>query len=418
MQSKRVWARVLGVERGVIIERVHVDDDTDEIIVSCRVRRGRAGRCGQCGRRCRGYDQGEGRRWWRALDAGTVRVFIEADAPRVECPEHAVTVAQVPWARHGAGHTRAFDDQVAWLVTHTSKSAVVALMRVAWRTVGAIAGRVVADARRQRDPFDGLTRIGIDEISYRRGHKFLMVVVDHDTGRLVWAAAGHDRATLQQFFDLLGPQRAARIRLVSADAAEWIGECALTNCANATLCLDPFHLVRWATEALDVVRRQVWNTLRRTYGHAGQAAYLKGCRYALWKNPDTLTDRQAGKLAWIARHNQTLYRAYMLKEQSRLVFAHRGRQAVRLLDDWLAWARRSKIPAFVELYHRIVRHRQGLVASVTHGLSNGLTESVNTKLRLLTRIAYGFRNTDNLIALCLLDRGGHCPPLPGRPPAA
>lgn len=415
MQSKRVWARVLGVERGVIIEGVEVDDDSGDIVVRCRVRRGRASRCGECGRRCPGYDQGEGRRRWRALDAGTVRVFIEADAPRVTCPEHAVTVAAVPWARHGAGHTRAFDDQVAWLVTHTSKSAVVELMRIAWRTVGAIAGRVVVDARAARDPFDGLTRIGIDEISYRRGHRYLMVVVDHDTGRLVWAAAGHDRATLQQFFDLLGPDRASRIRLISADAAEWIGDCALAACSNATLCLDPFHIVRWATDALDVVRRWVWNTLRKI-GLAGQAAHLKGCRYALWKNPETLTDRQAGKLAWVARHNQTLYRAYLLKEQFRLVFQHRGRQAVTMLDDWLAWARRSKIPAFVELYHRIKRHRAGIVASVTHGLSNGLTESVNTKLRLLTRIAYGFRNTDNLIALCLLDRGGHCPPLPGRPP--
>ena len=161
MQSKRVWARVLGVERGVVIEHVDVDDD-DEIVIACRLRRGRASRCGRCGRRCRGYDQGDGRRRWRALDAGTVRVFIEADAPRVECREHGVTVAAVPWARHGAGHTRAFDDQVAWLVTHTSKTAVVALMRVAWRTVGAIAGRVVADARTARDPFDGLERIGID----------------------------------------------------------------------------------------------------------------------------------------------------------------------------------------------------------------------------------------------------------------
>ena len=417
MQSKRVWARVLGVERGVIIERVDGGDHGDDIVVSCRLRRGRAGRCGLCGRRCRGYDQGDGRRRWRALDAGTVRVFIEADVPRVECPEHRVTVAAVPWARHGAGHTKAFDDQVAWLVTHTSKSAVVELMRVAWRTVGAIAGRVVDDARRARDPFDGLVRIGIDEVSYRRGHKYLMVVVDHDTGRLVWAKAGHDRATLQEFFDLLGPQRASRIKLISADAAEWISECALAACEHATLCLDPFHIVRWATNALDVVRRWVWNTLR-TLGLPGRAAHLKGCRYALWKNPEDLTDRQAGKLAWIARHNQTLYRAYLLKEQLRLVFQHRGAQAVRLLDDWLAWARRSKIPAFVELYHVIKRHRVGIIASVTHGLSNGLTESVNTKLRLLTRIAYGFRSTDNLIALCLLDRGGHCPPLPGRHPAA
>jgi transposase len=413
VQFKRVWARALGVERDVVIERVHVDEVADAIVVSCRLRRGAARRCGRCGRRCPGYDQGTGRRRWRALDAGTTRVFIEADAPRVACVEHGVTVARVPWARHGAGHTRAFDDQVAWLVTHCSKTAVVELLRVAWRTVGAIAARVVVDARAVRDPFDGLVRIGIDEISYRRGHNYLMVVVDHDTGRLVWVAAGHDRATLQTFFDVLGPERAARIRLISADAAEWIGDCALANCGNATLCLDPFHTVRWATDALDIVRRWVWNTLRKL-GLAGQAAHLKGCRYALWKNPEDLTDRQQTKLAWIARHNQVLYRAYLLKEHLRLVFRHRGPQAVRMLDDWLAWARRSKIPAFVQLYHRIKRHRAGIVAAVTHGLSNGLVESVNTKLRLLTRIAYGFRSTDNLIALCLLDRGGHCPPLPGR----
>jgi len=375
VQSKRVWARVIGVERSVIVEAVEFEEEAGEIIVSCRVRRGVARRCGECGRRCAGYDRGEGRRRWRALDAGTVRVFIEADAPRVACREHGVTVAAVPWARHGAGHTRAFDDQVAWLVTHTSKSAVVELMRIAWRTVGAIAGRVVADARTVRDPFDGLVRIGIDEISYRRGHRYLVVVVDHDSGRLVWTADGHDRATMQKFFELLGPKRASRIRLISADAAEWISDTALAACVNATLCLDPFHIVRWGSQALDVVRRWVWNVLRRM-DMPGHAKQLKNCRYALWKNPEDLTMRQAGKLAWIARHNHRLYRAYLLKEQLRLVFAHRGDEAVTMLDAWLAWARRSRIPAFVELYHRVKRHRAGIIASVTHGLSNGLTESV------------------------------------------
>ena len=413
MQSKRVWARAIGVDRRVVIESVDVDEADESIVVSCRLRKNALLRCGICQRRSGRYDQGDRRRRWRALDAGTTKVFIEADAPRVHCRDHAVTVAWVPWARHGAGHTRAFDDQVAWLVTHTSKTAVVELMRIAWRTVGAVAARVVAEARELVDPFDGLERIGIDEISYRRGHKYLMVVVDHDTGRLVWARAGHDRATLQVFFDELGTDRAAKIRLISADAAEWIGDCATTNCENATLCLDPFHIVRWASAALDVVRRWIWNTLRRM-GLTDRATHLKGCRYALWKNPEDLTDRQATKLAGIASHNQRLYRAYLLKEQLRLVFQHRGAEAVAMLDAWLNWARRSQIPAFVELYHRIKKHRAGIVASVTHGLSNGLTESVNTKLRLITRIAYGFRSTDNLIALCLLDRGGYCPALPGR----
>lgn len=83
-----------------------------------------------------------------------------------------------------------------------------------------------------------------------------------------------------------------------------------------------------------------------------------------------------------------------------------------MLAVWLSWARRSQIPVFVELYHSIKNHRTGIEATFTHGLSNGLTESANTKLRLPTRMAYGFANTDNLIALCLLDRGSHCHPHP------
>jgi transposase len=213
---------VVGVDRSVVVEGVEVDDETGVVVVACRPRANAPRRCGRCGRRAGRYDGGEGRRRWRALDAGTVKVFIQANAPRVACQDHRVVVEAVPWARHGAGHTRAFDDQVAWLVTPTSKTAVVELMR----TVGAIAGRVVVDAGEVRDPFEGLTRIGIDEISCRRGHKYLMVVVDHDTGPLVWAGAGHDRATLQVFFELLGAERAAKVRLVSADAAEWIGNCA------------------------------------------------------------------------------------------------------------------------------------------------------------------------------------------------
>jgi len=119
-----------------------------------------------------------------------------------------------PW---GGSH-RDFDDAVAWLVTHTAKSTVCELMRVAWRTVGSVVARVVADGRAARDPFDGLSRIGIDEISYKRGHRYLTVVVDHDSGRLVWAAVGRDKKTLNGFFDLLGSERCAKITLVSATA--------------------------------------------------------------------------------------------------------------------------------------------------------------------------------------------------------
>jgi len=162
-----VWRKLLGVDRATVIESVDFDEEAGSVVVHVCPRRSKKRRCGQCGRRAPGYDRGEGRRNWRALDIGVLLCHLQADAPRVNCPTHGPTVAQVPWARH----TRDFDGQIAWLVTHTSKSAVGELLRVAWRTVGSIITRVVDDARAAHDPFDGLRRIGIDEISYRRGHK-------------------------------------------------------------------------------------------------------------------------------------------------------------------------------------------------------------------------------------------------------
>ena len=414
MLNASVWRRTLGVDRATVIESVEFDEEADAVVVHVRPRRATKRRCGLCGRRAPGYDQGQGRRNWRALDLGVARCYRQADAPRVNCPDHGVLVAQVPWARHGAGHTRDFDDQVSWLVTHTSKSAVAEVMRVSWRSVGAIITRVVADARAAKDPFEGLVRIGIDEISYRRGHKYLTVVVDHDSGRLIWAAVGRDKAALEKFFELLGEERCALIELVSADAAEWIATVVEERCPNVTLCADAFHMVQWATRALDEVRKGLWRDARKI-GASSLIAHLKGCRYALLKNPDHLSDRQQSSLARVASLNKTLYRAYLLKEQFRLVFQLRGHEAIGALDAWCSWARRCRIPAFVDLSRQVVRHRDSIIATLCNdGLSNALVESTNTKLRLLTRMAYGFRSTDNLIALCLLDRGGYCPPLPGR----
>jgi transposase len=304
VRNARVWRALLGVEKAVI-ERVGFDEQCQALVAQVRPVRAAGGRCGVCRRRCGRYDAGQGRRRWRALDVGTVQALLEADAPRVSCPRHGVVVADVPWARHGAGHTIVFDEQVAWLATQCSKTAVTELMRIAWRTVGSIIARVWADVDALGDRLEGLTRIGIDEISYKRHHRYLTVVVDHDTGRLLWAAPGRDRATLRTFFDQLGPDRCALITHVSADQADWIAEVVAERCPDAVQCADPFHIVKWATEALDEVRRQAWNEARRSgqtrgkgYGNrvaTGDARRLKYARYALWKNPDNLTDRQREK---------------------------------------------------------------------------------------------------------------------------
>ena len=235
MRDASLWRALLGVEK-TVIEEVEHDEAVDRVVVHVRPTRASQGRCGVCGSRAGWYDRGQGRRRWRALDLGTMRVFIEADAPRVRCRVHGPTVRAVPWARHGVGHTRAFDEQVAWLATQCSKSAISELMRIGWRTVGAIITRVWDDTTEAVDPFAGLRRIGVDEIAYKRNHLYLTVVVDHDTGRLVWASPGRDRATVHRFFDALeasGPGRSGLITHVSADGAGWIGDVVAQRCPAA-----------------------------------------------------------------------------------------------------------------------------------------------------------------------------------------
>jgi transposase len=424
VRNKSVWERACGLSR-TVVEEVDFDDDAGAIVVSVRPVANARSRCGHCCRRSPGYDLGDGRRRWRALDLGTTKVFLEANTPRVRCRTHGVTVAGVPWARHGAGHTRDFDDLAAWLAVRTSKSAVTELLRVAWRTVGSIVTRVNADVDATVDRLDGLRRIGIDEISYKRGHRYLIVVVDHDRGRLVWAGPGRNDSALHVLFDQLGPERGALLTHVSADMADWIARVVAERAPNAIRSADPFHVVAWAIEALDIERRRAWNQakgrrptrglgLTRQGRSTGDAQHISKSRYARWKNPGDLTGRQRAQLDWIAKTDPRLWRAYLLKEGLRYVFAVKGHDGKIALDQWTSWARRSRIPAFVQLQRRIRAHRQAIDVALDTGLSQGLIESTNTKIRLLTRVAFGFHGHEPLIALAMLALGSHPPHLPSR----
>ncbi|MFI6359046.1 ISL3 family transposase [Streptomyces sp. NPDC050743] len=417
MSANRIWKRLLTVERAVV-EQVDIDQDAGVLVARVRPVVRERHRCGICRRPGRGYDQGRGERRWRCLDAGTMKVFLEAEAPRVRCREHGVVAAAVPWARHGAGHTLVFDQQAAWRATECSKSAVAQLMRVSWRTVGAIVERFVADRDTGLDRLSGLRRIGIDEISYRKGQKYMTVVVDHHTRQVVWMADGHGRAVLEAFFAELGPQRSAKLTHVSADGAQWIADTVAAHAPRALRTMDPFHVVAWATEALDAERRAAWNRARHQARDAATARALKDSRFALWKNPEDLTDRQQAKLGWIAATDPRLHRAYLLKEGLRTVFAIAREQdtqaAVEALDRWLSWAQRCRIDTFVDLGRRIRRHREAILNAIVERLSNGLIESTNTKTRLIIRPGFGFRTAGAVIALVMLTLGGERPTLPGR----
>ena len=411
MRGVRVWARLFGLPR-TVVEDVEFGNEGELVIVVRPAWRERD-RCGICRRRSPGFDLGEGRRRWRTLDLGTTFAYVESESPRVRCRRHGVVVCAVPWARHGSRFTRSFEDQVAWLAVNCSKTAVSQLMRIAWRTVGGICERVAAEAVEGRDLLAGLTRIGVDEISHRKGQRYLTVVVDHDSGRLVWAAPGRDRKTTEMFLDRLGEERCKQLELVSCDMAAWITGPVAERCPNAELCLDPFHVVQLATKALDEIRREVWNQARRE-GLTALAGELKDARFALWKNPENLTARQETKLARIEQTNRPLFRAYLLKEQLRQIYRLPAAQAAQLLERWLVWARRCRLRPFVKLAKTITDQKPGILAAITNGLSNARVEAINTQIRLITRRAFGFHTPEALIALAMLSLARLCPPLPGR----
>jgi transposase len=324
-----------------------------------------------------------------------------------------VVVAAVPWAEHGARFTRSFDEQVAWLAVHCDQTTVSELMRISWRTVGGIVARVSSRLQEGRDRLAGLRRIGVDEVSFRRGQKYLIVVLDHDSGRLVWAAEGRDEKTLDRFFFELGQERAGQITHVSADAGSWIANVVDRRCPKAVRCMDPFHVTQWVTDALDEVRREVWNAARQS-DHKQLARDLKGARWALWKGGERLTPRQEAKLEWIEQTNQPLYRAYLLKEHFRLVFQLPFDAALDLLKEWLEWAEDSELKPFEKLVAVIDRNLEAILNALVHDLSNARVESLNTRIRLLTRRAFGFHSAEPLIGLAMLSFGGLAPSLPGR----
>jgi transposase len=411
-----VWKVLLGVERHVVVEGVDLEvaDGGEAVLVaSVRPVRRRVLRCGQCQRRSPGYDRGEGRRRWRGLDLGTTRVFLEAEAPRVSCREHGVVVAGVPWARHDSLFTAAFEEQAAWLAAHATATMVAELMRSSWRAVTRMVTRVVAEARGRTDRLAGVVKIAIDEKAYRKGHRYITVVTDLDTGRVVWAAEGRSKATVEAFFTALGKERAAALTHVGCDGADWIHTVVKVQAPNAALCLDSFHVVAWASEAVEEVRRRIGRDLLAA-GRREEAKALKGSRWAVLKSPEKLTGGQSESLAVIKKTNAPLYRAYLIKEQLREVFAVKGARGRRLLAGVIAWASRSRIPEMVDLARKLRRFHELIGNTLDTGVTSALAENTNTHISVLARRAYGFHSPEALIAMIELTRGGLCPPLPGR----
>ena len=376
----------------------------DTAVVQVALRRRRLA-CPHCDYSTRArYDTRPVASTWRHLDLGRWQLQLRAPLRRLSCPTHGVRVEAVPFARHGSGFTRDFEDLIAYLATKTDKTTIGRLARIDWDTVGRICERVVADGL---DParLDGLVNIGVDEVSWKRQHNYLTLVTDHARGKIVWGHQGKDTDALDAFFTELGADRAGDLGAVSMDMGPAFAKSTRAHAPHATICIDPFHAVKLVTDALDTVRRGAWNELRRE--DAAAAKKFKGARWALLKRPENLTDEQSATLRKLRRRGGEVWRAYSLKEAFRAIFAGDldPDDVAGLLDRWISRASRSRLAPFVKTAKTIRRHRDGILAAIHLNINNGRAEGLNNVVRLITRRAYGFHSARAALALVMLNCG-------------
>jgi transposase len=388
---------------------------------------------------------------WRHLDLGVWRLEVHARLRRLRCPKHGALVEGVPFARYGARFTRDFENLVAWLATKTDKTAICRLVRIDWETVGRIIGRV-GDELLAADRLQDLFEISLDEVAWRKGHKYLTLVGDHREGCVVWGAEGKGKAAADRFFEELDPPapcgqprppepaimvpfgpcptvpaghgipgawlapgselepaivaRASRLTAVSMDMTGGYAKSVREHAPQATVVIDNYHVVQLATKALDEVRREHWNELRAA-GELDTAKEFKDARWSLLKNPEDLTDRQAQTLAALTASRGKLARAWAHKETVREIFKPRLTVTAveKLIDRLLSRLSRSRLQPFVRVGRTIRKHRDGILAARRLGLSNARAEALNNKAKLIVRRAYGFHSARAALALILLACG-------------
>lgn len=497
----------------VVTETVHKygeDHVRQKILIHCRPIRREQGRCPVCGRKCSGYDDKNKREVsWRGPNLNGIPVYLLYEPSRIECPQHGVLTENIPWADGDSRFTKEFNNEVAWLVGMLPRTQVADFMMINWRTVG----NCVSAARARLEPdvsqriHDGLKHITVDETSYKKGHKYITVISDMDRNRVVWIGKGHGLAVFETFCEALTEEERAKIELVAGDGAKWIDQCVSRFFPNAVRCVDTFHVVQWATEALDCVRRNTASKAVREYNRRREqfqqeerdaaeamakaeaelnaakkelaslpkrgrrskrqkelealierlsvllrvevngsepdkrqsaenksrqklspehqavldelerkAKGIKGFRYALLHNPENRTENQDDQIRLIENQYPDLYQAFQLKESLRLILHMQDFELASIkLIEWITEAAGCGLHPISKLSDKISRHQIGIINAIKFHANSAKSEAVNSNIKVLIKVARGFRNIDNMIDLIYLKCSDIEIPLNNRP---
>ncbi len=373
MRVTTLLNKLIGLQ-GLWVREFHLDAEKSRLVLDVVPRTKRA-RCGGCGKRVR-KNKDRARRYWRHLDLFGVRTYFRYSIRRVVCRQCGVVKEQVPWASKGSRFTDSFEQEVAWLAQRVDLSMVEEYFRITWRSVRRIVQRAVLQHRDEQRQLDGLRMIGVDEISYRKRHKYLTVVVDHLSGRVVWAGKERKIKTLLRFFRALGAERAAKLEAVTMDMWEAFMTVVGRKAPQARIIFDRFHIVKHLNEAVDETRRELLRPLK-----GKPRRDLKNTKFPLLKAKHNRTAKDRRVLREQVKANRTLYRAMLLRDDFMDLYTYKSETwAAKFLRNWINTAIRSRIEPIKRKARMIRKHFDGVVAWVTWRLSNGRLEGMNNKI--------------------------------------
>lgn len=392
MQLKSILNRVQ-LHPGFVYGAIRWRDPQTRMIldVEIRFRQGSRPVCSKCGQPGPGYDRLSERRF-EFVPLWGLTVFFLYALRRVNCATCGVKVERIPWATGKQQLTTSY----AWFLARWAR-------RLPWKEVAGIFGsswehvfrsvKMAVEWGLARRDLSNVTAIGIDEIAWKKGHKYLTLVYQIDSGcrRLLWVGKERTQKTLRQFFKEFGPERTARLRFICSDMWRPYLRIVAEVAGQALHVLDRFHIMTHVSKAIDQVRAKEAKDLKAT----GQEPVLTGSRWCLLKRPEHLTDQQTVKLRELLALNLRTVRAYLLKEDLQRFWSYASPYwAGQFLDEWCKRTMRSKLTPMKKVARMLRSHRALLLNwfRAKGKIALGAVEGLNNKAKVTTRKAYGYRS--------------------------
>jgi transposase len=402
MQDRQLYQQILGLTAPWSVDRVDLKLGQDEVHIFLVHEAQATWSCPECGKPCPVYDHSP-ERTWRHLDTCQYQTLLHAAAPRTKCAEHGVRVVRLPWAEPGGHFTALFERLAIEWLREASQSAVAKRLGLSWDEVHGLLARAVERglARRQAEP---VPYLGVDEKAYRKGHRYLTLVNDLQKGRVLYIGIERQKSSLDAFWPTLTAAQKASIRGVAMDMWEPYEQSVREHVPDAEdkIVYDKFHVAKHLGEAVDKVRRSENRELRATGDER-----LVGTRYHWLRHPDNIDDHQWREFRHLRQSKLKTARAWAIKEQGMVLWDyHYEGPARKHFRWWYQWATHSRLKPIIDKAKMLKKHLANVLTYLKHGITNAVSEGLNSKIQWVKYTARGYRNVDNFVKAIYFHCGG------------